>query len=408
MENIFKRMFKNSNEATKSSETIKSPEQQLDPEKQKYIDNLKKYIYCSSCDGNLALERQLWIDDNHININLESYVYYSLSGADPKKYFAMKQLIDSFYNNNFDINLIKGNVRKPIRDPILGLKNIDWEYIQKKAILLQKIREGKLNDFDERKIKKIIGKNEFERVLKITDSELEIERLRLEKEQRASRLKEFQESGKDKDPLMASDVNFSLLDIHSNGSNSKNPPILGLQSEFPENLVNLSINVKQIEGIHSKERYNDKEYENGGFFDIADTSGFLPPKAIEKIVEKDKKSVVVIYGGHLKLCFGSAFRQILEASSSNSPKAIDIHVPLDKCYDIADSQTDGYKLSIIPYDSSQFELYKDGEIIKVDKNVKPENPRSRIYLWSDTSKMLEVINTQHRLDEVRKKINVKE
>ena len=125
-------------------------------------------------------------------------------------------------------------------------------------------------------------------------------------------------------------------------------------------------------------------------------------------MQKDKRSVIIVYGGHLKACFGSAFRQILNASSSNSPEAIDIHVPLDKCYDEANFQTDKYKMSIIPGDDSRFELYRDGKIIKVGIGAKEESPRSRIYLWSDTSKMLEAINTQNKLDEIRKKINVVE
>lgn len=404
MENFFNKVFKNSTETVKSPETVKSHEQQLDPEKQKYIDDIEKYSNCRSYDGNFALERESWLRKR--NSGLESYIYNDLVKKDAEEFFSVKSTVDSFYeNNNFDVGVVMGSFRKPVRDS-LGLKNLYWENKGNKKYILEMVRDKKLASFNEQKIKKVIGEKELERITKQTEQKKE--RLRVQEEERAKRLKEFKDSGKDKDPLMASDINFSVLDIHGSNSNSENPPILELQSKLPENLSKLTINVKQIEGKYSKDEYNDETYNEGGFFNIADTSGYLPPKALESIIQKDKKSAVLMYGGHLKLCFASAFNQIKSAASDNSPQAVDIHVPLDMCYDAANQMTDDRNLPIIPDDNSQFELYKDQEILSVGEGVKDENPRSRIYLWSNSERMLDSINTQNRLDTVRNQINTTE
>ncbi|HNV97095.1 MAG TPA: hypothetical protein PKL13_02135 [bacterium] len=408
MENFFNKVFKNSNEQTQNSEKTKNQENQINPEVQKQFDDWKQnmdLVGGSSYDGNTALKREKWLRDNYSDVDYYLYELYKKGKLKPENIISTKNTIKSFYeNNDFDIHFAVGSKKTTTKR--IGFYK-EQHVKSNRELIIDAIKEGKLDSFDEKKIKKILNNDKMYNYI-LEHTKKKKEHLQKQEQEISRKLSEFKESGKDKDPIMASDINFSILDIHGNDSNSETPAILELQSKLPENLSKLTINVGQIEGTNSKDEFNDENYNEGGFFDIADTSGYLPPKALESIIQRDKKSAIVMYGGHLKLCFSSAFKQILDASFSNSPEALDIHVPLDMCYDSADRITDNKKLPIIPDDNSQFELYKDQEILSVGSGVKDENPRSRIYLWSNSLEMLEAINTQNRLDTVRNQINTTE
>jgi hypothetical protein len=264
------------------------------------------------------------------------------------------------------------------------------------------IDEGKISKFHDsyHEISKTIGRKEYSRMRK--------ESITADKnsliEEGVKRKNELLSLGRERDPFIL-DTPINIFSIHSKHNDS----LEDVSSHLPQSINRNLIEVGYQENTNNK--IADPSTEDDKTFRLVDSSGKIDKSLINNLINNQEKASFAMFGGNLRGCFLSALDSVLYNSDiEEKVKKLDIHIPLDKCYD-----DDVYK-KITGYDDikaaiqdkmmkTNSELYEDKQLVFATGNPEELESKYRFYLWNNSDVMGSEMNNQIELENLRKDIS---
>lgn len=268
-----------------------------------------------------------------------------------------------------------------------------------KKKLSKRISKGEIMDFRSggNQIVETIGRKEYSRIRResITADKRELI------ENGLKRKSELLALGKEKEPFQL-DVPVNIFSIHSKHGDLVDDIGSHLSQDIDKNLIEVGYQENINNGDMESSNEDDKTIR------LVDSSGKIDKNLISSLINNQDTASFTMFGGNLRGCFLSALDSVLlNRDVKEKLKKLDIHIPLDKCYD-----DDVYK-KITGYDDIQSaiqdrmlkensELYEDRQLVST--TGKPEEPDSkyRFYLWNDSEIMESEMNNQVELEKLRK------
>lgn len=280
-------------------------------------------------------------------------------------------------------------------------------------------RTDLLSDKDKIKLSKLISNNEitdfhnsYSRIAE-TIGRKEYSRIRFESiaknkaeliENGEKRKNELLALEKEKEPFLL-DVPVNIFGVHINHSDSVEDISKNLSEDIKRNLIEVGYQENINNGVTESVNENEKTIR------LVDSSGKINKGLISKLINNQDKASFAMFGGNLRGCFLSALDSVLwNPDVKEKLKKLDIHIPLDKCYD-----HDSYK-KITGYDDiksaiqdrmlkENSEIYEDRQLISVTGDPEELESKYRFYLWNDSEVMESEMNNQLELEKIRKEFD---
>lgn len=271
-----------------------------------------------------------------------------------------------------------------------------------KKKLSKMIDKGKISNFHDSnsKIAETIGRKEYSRMRQESIAADKNDLI----EEGAKRKNELLSLGKEKDPFIL-DTPINIFSIHSRHGDSLEDISTHLSQSINRNLIEVGYQENTDNKTVNSSSEDDKTFR------LVDSSGKIDKSLINNLISNQEKASFTMFGGNLRGCFLSALDSvIINPDVKEKLKKLDIHIPLDKCYD-----DDVYK-KITGYDDiksaiqdrmlkENSELYEDKQLISVTGNSEDLESKYRFYLWSESEIMENEMNNQVELENLRKDLS---
>ena len=304
-----------------------------------------------------------------------------------------ERLNSIFKKNNPEPDVSQLDNRRIFRTDLLSDKD--------KKKLSKKISTGEILDFynDDNRIAETIGRREYSRIRH--------ESLAADKQELIDngekRRTELLASGREKESFLL-DVPVNIFSIHSDNIGSAEDISKNLSRDINRNLIEVDYQENT-----SNEATNSAD-ESDKIFKLIDSSGKIDKKFISSLIDNQDKASFTMLGGNLRGCFLSALDSVITSSDvKDRLEKLDIHIPLDKCYDDDTyEEITGYRdIKAAIQDRmlrENSELYEDRRLTLATGKPEELESKYRFYLWSDSKVMESEMNNQIELEKLRKEL----
>jgi 6-phosphogluconolactonase/glucosamine-6-phosphate isomerase/deaminase len=354
-------------------------------------------------DGNKALARDAWLK----NADLETLnLLAKLHKKDGKKYSreniahvlaVFQKLKDS---HDLDVTYITGRVNRT-RLKIFPPTNIEQ--------IINDIVSGEFDQYDEKYLIKHIEGGKKEYLEKIKYQTRYWKKMKEENEiRRQDRVAKFKEKGGSNQELLTTECPMVIVETHP--INKFANALEAVNKNIPTDINRHLLKINYQEGINAAQSEgqtaNLQDYQ-----EITDRSGVIGENFLKQILKKGEKANFVLTGGNLRGCFSASLESIIKINDQENTKQVDIHIPLDKCYDNP-GYDDLSTSNMLPTDllksksRTAFEIYKDGEIIDVSTlDAAKDKTRVRLYLWSKSENFSQKLKDSLEIKKIKELVN---
>ena len=317
--------------------------------------------------------------------------------------------------SNFSKSEIKNDFKQKEDDQLL-LKPLDHPRFRvdllnssERKKLTDLVKNGKIVDFSnsEDLIRRALGKESMKRM---HWNSIDANRQKSFDAQIA-KTATLRAEGREREPFLLDDAPIKLINIHGASGESS---LESLKQSVPDSLKYDTVDVVYQENTSSNQNIDiDDRLGKPETLTMADASGKIDGHYLKNFFSDNPRSSFIMSGGNLRGCFLESLKGLISSAKQAEVKKLDVHIPLDKCYD--DEVYD--KLTPFPnlpaalsglLAKENAEIYEDRRLSEATGSPDKLESQYRFYLWQEAETMKREMSSQQELAEVRKSIGTTE